>query len=207
MNDMSIKELEDELRTGEREVLDPRPWPRSGARAAGDVRARRALTAVGTAVRGGGRRTRRSRWAGPGGDERTNDDSVPVAEPPPHELSPLAQRALAEIPGAVQVSDWQVVLPSPDAESELLDAGDSPDLEVVGDTVPPDADSYHGVTMFPAHAWPAWLYDGILDYEQSQKDENGSYPVGSTGTGILVESAEPSSACVVTGRSARAARP
>jgi hypothetical protein len=194
MNDMSIRELEVELRSGEREVLDPRALATIRRQGGRRRTTRRALIAVGTAgvvaVVG-----LTLALGGPGGDERTKDDSVPVADPPPHELSHLAQRALDEIPGAVQVSEWQVVLPSPDAKSDYW-MGDPPDREIVGDTVPLDAKSYQGVTMFPADAWPAWLYDGTLDYEQSQQDENGSYPVGSTGTGVLVEVGGAELACV-----------
>ena len=66
----------------------------------------------------------------------------------------------------------------------------------MGDPVPLDAKSYQGVTIYPKRAWPEWLYQGTLDYEQSQKNEDGAYPVGSVGTGILVESGAAELACL-----------
>ena len=197
MKQMSIKELEDTLRSGEREELDSdrlatirQSGGRRGAR-------QRALTGLGAAVLVGMVGLTLAITAT--GDERTNDDTS-VADDPreqqaPKELSPLARRALAEIPGAVQVSEWQVVLPSPDAESSYWAGGLPPGFHIVGATVPMGSDNYHGVTMFPAHAWPEWLYQGTLDYEQSQKDENGSYEVGSVSSGILVDVGEAELAC------------
>jgi hypothetical protein len=124
-------------------------------------------------------------------------DEPPVAkdvQETPEELSPLAQRALREVPGAVQVSEWQVVLPDPGVKSDYW-MGEGP-RRVVGQPVPLDAKTYQGVTMYPAEAWPAWLYQGVLDDEQAQGSEEDGYPVGSTDTGILVESGDAVLACV-----------
>lgn len=190
----SIQELEDELHAGDREVLDGNTLAAIRRRGGRRRTARRALTGAGAAalvaVVG-----LTLALTGPFGD-RPGD--APVAQdPPPKGLSPLAKRALAEIPGAVQVSKSQVVLPDPGVTSDYwaVDDDDRP-MRVLGDPVLLDAKTYQGVTMYPERAWPAWLFDGTLDYEQSQKDEDGGYPVGSTGTGILVESGDAVLACV-----------
>ncbi len=195
MKDMSITELERELHTGEREVLEPRTLAAIRRRGGRRRTTRRALTAVSSA----------GLLAVVGltlaitstGDDRSDGDTA-VADDPreqetPQELSPLAERALREIPGAVQVSHWQVVLPAPDARSRYWSGENR--RQVVGDTVPLDAKSYQGVTMFPERAWPEWLYQGTLDFEQSLKDEDGGYPVGSMDNGILVETGEAELAC------------
>jgi len=198
MNNKSIRELEAELHTGEREVLDPGTL--ATIRRQGDRRrsARRALIAVGTA--GVVAVVGLTLAITTTDDGRSNDNTSAADDPreqePPTELSPLAKRALLEIPGAVQVSDWQVVLPAPDAKSGMWSGEKQVDRQVVGDPVPLDAKSYQGVTIYPERAWPEWLYQGTLDYEQSQKDEDGAYPVGSVGTGILVESGAAELACL-----------
>ena len=198
MKEMSIKELEDTLHSGEREELDSDRLATIRQRGRRRRTTQRALTGLGTAVLVG--TVGLTLAISATGDERTNDDTS-VADDPreqetPKELSPLARRALAEIPGAVQVSDWQVVLPSPDAESSYWAGGWPPGFHIVGATVPMGAENYHGVSMFPARAWPEWLYQGTLDYEQSQKLENGSYEVGSVSNGILVDVGEAELACV-----------
>ncbi len=192
MNDhLTIHELEDQLHAGEREVLDPdtlNTIRRQGSRRRTTVRA---LTAVGTvAVLAAVGLT--VTLVGSDSPSR-GEDRPPVADAP-RELSPLAQRALAEIPGAVQVSDWQVVLPPPDVSSDYW-RGNS-DERVVGRPVALDLKTYQGVTAYPERAWPAWLYEGTLDFEQSLKDDDGGYPVGSTDNGILVESGDAFLACV-----------
>jgi hypothetical protein len=193
MNDLSIKELEAGLHGGEREVLDSTTLAEIRRRGGRRRAARRALTSVGAVVLVGiaGLTLALSGTLG----QRSGDAPMVAKEPTPTELGPLAKRALAEIPGAVQVSKWQVVVPSPDPKSAYWMGGDIPGQEVVGDTVPLDAKSYQGVTMYPAKAWPAWLYEGTQDYERSQGTED-SYPVGSTGTGILVEVGDAELACV-----------
>jgi len=193
MNDRSIKELQDALHASDGEMLDSGTLAairRSGARRRTTARV---LTGVGTSVVVGAVALTLALTGTVGG----GSDEPPVAndvQETPKELSPLAQRALAEVPGAVQVSEWQVVLPAPDAKSDYWVGAGQRDMRVVGE-VPLDAKTYQGVTMFPAEAWPAWLYQGVLDFEQSQKDDEGGYPVGSTDNGILVESGDAVLAC------------
>jgi hypothetical protein len=192
MNDhLTIHELEDRLHAGEREVLDPdtlNTIRRKGGRRRTTVRT---LTAVGTvAVLAAVGLTITLVGSDTGS---RGEDRPPVADAP-RELSPLAQRALAEIPGAVQVSDWQVVLPTPVVDSEYW--YDNGDEKIVGKAIALDAKAYQGVTAYPDSAWPGWLYEGTLDFEQSQKDENGGYPVGSTDNGILVEAGDAFLACI-----------
>ncbi|HWM73770.1 MAG TPA: hypothetical protein VNQ53_08520 [Nocardioides sp.] len=198
MNDLTIQKLEDALQGGDREPLDGDTLASIRRRGGRRRTTQRALTGLGTAVLVGAVGLTLAITAT--GDERTSDNTS-VADDPreqetPTELSPLAQRALREIPGAVQVSDWQIVLPAPDARSRYWQGENQVDRQVVGDTVPLDAKSYQGVTMFSERAWPGWLYQGTLDFEQSLKDEDGSYPVGSLDNGIMVEVGAAELACV-----------
>jgi hypothetical protein len=199
MNNQSINELEDTLHAGETEVLDTEKLAAIRRRGGRRRTALRAVSAVGTAsVVGAVALTLALTGAiGSGGDDAPTVAADPPAAATPKELSPLAARTLQEIPGATQVSAWQVVVPTPGAASEYW-MGDilDEDADVVGATVPLDARSYQGVTGFPKRAWPAWLYQGTLAYEQSQQDENGGVPVGSTDTGVLVDVGDAELACV-----------
>jgi hypothetical protein len=195
MNDLSIKDLEDTLHAGDGEVLDAGTLARIRRTGGRRRTTRRVLTGLGTAVVVGAVGLTLSLTSTIAG----GSDEPPVAHDPqqtPTELSPLAKQALREIPGAVQVSAWQVVLPAPDAKSGYWMGEGQRDSRVVGETVPLDAKSYQGVTMFPAEAWPQWLYQGTLDFEQSQGSEEEGYPVGSTDHGILVEVGDAELACL-----------
>lgn len=192
MNDQSIKELQDALHASDGELLDSGTLAAIRRRGGRRRTARRALAGVGTGILVGtvGLTLALTGTVGAGSDD------PPVAndrQETPKNLSPLAKRALAEIPGAVQVSEWQVVLPAPDATSDYWmgdDVGEGEGRQrVVGHPVPLDAKTYQGVTMFPAHAWPAWLYQGVRDDEQAQGI------VGSTDNGILVEVGDAVLAC------------
>lgn len=192
MNDMSIQELETELRSETVEVLDPGTLA-AIRREGGRRRARtRTLTVLGSAavVAVAGLAIG---WGGSGTDDHSRDPSVAVAEQP-RVLSPLAHRALAEIPGTVQVSEWQVVLPTPAAPSQYFH--DDPAEEVVGEPIDLGARTYQGVTMYPKRAWPEWLYLGVASWEQTQGDDETGYPVGSTDNGILVDAGAAYLACV-----------
>jgi len=186
--DLTINELEDHLHAGEREVLDAATLSAIRRRGGRRRTARRTLIAIGTAATVAVVGLTLTLGM-PGSGDSQPDKATQVADPP-QELDPLAEQALAEIPGAVQVSEWQVVLPPPDAQSDYFH--DSPDSEVVGDPVALAAKTYQGVTMFPAHAWPDWLYQGTLDFEEAQPDP----PVGSMDNGILVEAGDAFLACV-----------
>jgi hypothetical protein len=111
---------------------------------------------------------------GPGGRAV---DPQPAGDP--HELSALAKRALAEIPGATQVSDWQVVLPAPDAGRPL--ASRVGHRDVVTAAIPLGASTYAEVADYPASAFPSWLS-------------------GSTDTGVLVRSGDAELGCVAERR-------
>jgi hypothetical protein len=115
--------------------------------------------------------------------DRGSDVAV-ATDPPaaPRSLSPLAERALAEIPGAVQVSDWQVVLPAP-GKTQFQGPRETPHRPVA---LP--SHTYSGVTSFPRSAFPGWLWDGTEQAEMAAGDEDRGYPVGSSDiTGILVD--------------------
>jgi hypothetical protein len=117
---------------------------------------------------------------------RAEDTSYVDQPAAPKELSPLARRALAEIPGAVKVSDWQVVIPGPESELSSMDEAIPARLIDAG-PIDVGARRYTGVTMFARSAFPAWLYDGVLEIERSEVGDEDGTAVGSTATGIIVD--------------------
>jgi hypothetical protein len=123
-------------------------------------------------------------------------DRSPVAtRPTPTELSPLAKRVLREIPGAVQVSPWQVVIPGPDRSHDFGNQEVPPDLIDAG-PVDIGATHYVGVTSYRPRAFPAWLYDGVQDVERNELADEEGYPVGSTDMGIIVDAGPLDLACM-----------
>ena len=129
----------------------------------------------------------------PGGDSARG---VPAASdaPAPQQLSPLAARALAEIPGAVQVSDWQVVIPPPGPTATGYDEKVTED-DIAAGTITVGS-MYTGVTTFDRSGVPTWLYDAVQRHEQEDLAAGGSHPIGTTDLGVLVETAEADLACV-----------
>jgi hypothetical protein len=130
-----------------------------------------------------------------GGD--TGRDTPPAAQSPdpaPRALSPLAKRVLREVPGATQVSAWQVVIPSPDTAPEWDEAVDVD--EIAAGPIPLGGLHYTGVTAFKRSAFPHWLYDGVQQIEQEELGDEDGYPVGSTEMGILVENGDAELACM-----------
>lgn len=134
-------------------------------------------------------------------DDRTG---VVVAEPTatPKEPSPLAQRVLAEVPGARQVGTWQVVVPGPDADP--WNGMGRERVELVGAPVPLGASAYAGVTAYETGVFPAWLHEGVAAEEKrmgaeqadpDDPDEQNSHPVGSTDMGILVDRGQAALGC------------
>lgn len=123
-------------------------------------------------------------------------DRGPVAVMPaePHRLSTLARRVLREVPGAAQVSDWQVTIPGPGKAPRH----DEPlgDLQLVGAPVSLGGHAYTGVTAYPRGQFPDWLYDEVQRIEQEELGDANGYPVGSTDMGILVDRGQASLACV-----------
>lgn len=120
----------------------------------------------------------------------------------PRALSDLAKRALREVPGAEQVSPWQVVIPAGGA-APRWDRPVDP-AKIVSGPVPLPADSYTGVTAYPRSAFAPWLYEGTATYEREVLgDPDGGYPVGSTDTGILVDSGTLELACLAAGPGGR----
>ncbi len=121
-------------------------------------------------------------------------DEVAVDLPPaPTELSPLAKRALKEVPGATKVSAYQVVLPDPGVPTEMDEPID-PD-RIRTEPIDLGAHAYTGVTLWPRGTFPEWLRAGIARTERAAGDESG-YPVGSMAEGIAVDQGTQSLACV-----------
>ncbi|KRA32734.1 MULTISPECIES: hypothetical protein [unclassified Nocardioides] len=154
-------------------------------------------------IRRQGRRRRRVRTAAVGGaavlavaavsggvmlldGSGRGDDNLLASEPTsqaPAGLTPLAERALAEIPGARQLSPTKVLIPAPDAAHGL------PDIPVTlrGEAVELPEPSYGGVTEYRDGVFPVWLYDGTDKLEMAAGDGN-SQPVGTTDiTGVIVD--------------------
>ena len=160
---------------------------RRARRTAGVTAGALALAAVGGIAAG------LDRLAPPADEQRTaTAPSAPADDP--RELSPLAERVLREVPGARQVSDWQVVIPGPGSapfQGRLV-----PPQRVVGGPVPLGADTYAGVTAYSRADFPAWLYDGVQELEAAAA-QGGAAPVGSTDSGILVRSGAAALACLV----------
>ncbi|MBJ7356216.1 hypothetical protein [Nocardioides sp.] len=132
-------------------------------------------------------------------DDSDVRDRAPVATSPeqPRELSPLAQRALREIPGAVQVSDWEVLLPTPGAGRASGGSEKVPAEYIDAGPVDIGARHYTGVTAFKPGAFPAWLYDGVQDIEMNELgSEEEGYPVGSTEMGIIVDAGPMDLGCM-----------
>ena len=191
MNAMDINELERQLAGDAHEVGRP------------DLEAIRQL----------GRRQRRTRSALVGGvaaltlvggvggaallvdgeDSTAQDRSVvAAATPPPSELSPIAARALAEIPGARQVNSGQVVIPAPEDKLAMAQR-----VEIDGEPAELPRHYYYGVTSYRPSAWPAWLYEGVDEAEQAAGDEDG-WQVGTTDVaGIYVDAGERYLACTL----------
>lgn len=157
---------------------------RIAAGVAGSALAVVAVTGVGLGV------------GGLGGDSTVDRETTVYTPPPaPDELSPLAERVLREVSGAVRVSAGQVVIPGPGTGSRHDQAVDPRD--VAAGPVALDAHTYAGVTSYPRNAFPAWLFDGVQRIEEGElADEDGSYPVGSTAMGILVESGDAQLVCL-----------
>ncbi len=158
-------------------------------------RRRRRLVTVGTAggvvalVAGLG-------WAlGVGGlGSGSSGDQVAVDQPAPTTLSPLAKRALREIPGAKRVSASQVLLPDPNVPTEMDEPLGPDALQTPPIALP--ASAYVGVTLYPAGTFPDWLHDGVQRAERADEDADGGYPVGSLAEGVVVDEGTLFLSCV-----------
>lgn len=132
----------------------------------------------------------------PGGGSEPDDAQVADGSTP--QMRPLAVRALEEVPGAVQVSATEVVIPGPGTPPSL--AGDEDILgpeRFEGETIPLGIHDYQGVTMYDHGELPQWLHQGTEKVEQGElADPDGSYPVGSTETGVLVDAGSVELACM-----------
>lgn len=126
--------------------------------------------------------------AGSGGEDLRGVAARPTG------LTPLQERVLREVPGAERLSVWQVSLPEPDGAVEEFPGIDD-DFRVEGQRFDTGVTSYQGVTLYRRHDFAAWLYDGVLAWEEAAGDEDGQ-PVGSTDMGIAVANGELGLACV-----------
>jgi hypothetical protein len=128
-----------------------------------------------------------------GSDGSAARDATVAAASPAAKLSPLAARALTEIPGARQVNSGQVVIPAPDDKLFMAER-----VEVEGEPAELPRHYYYGVTSYRPSAWPSWLYEGTEAAEQAAADDDGSYGVGTTDvTGVLVDAGERYLACAL----------
>ncbi|MGL5826549.1 MAG: hypothetical protein ACRCYU_17305 [Nocardioides sp.] len=137
------------------------------------------------------------------------------------QLSPLAKRALKEIPGAKQVSATQVVIPAPERldlmaaeltrgpsvealSNKQLAAGETLKVHYTGEPIPMAVHRYAGVTSYPKDAFPAWLHQGISEAEGApnnpedgdvETDEVENYSVGTFAEGVIVDRGPASLVC------------
>lgn len=125
-----------------------------------------------------------------------------VATPPslsPTTLSPLARRALAEIPGAVQISSTRVTIPEPPGATSWAEP--TPILEQFVASGPFDvggAHAYQGVTMYDDGQFPAWLEKGTKEWDEreGQRDDSPGGVIGTTSSGVVVDQGEQQIACI-----------
>lgn len=197
MNDVrTVAELERTLKTSGPELLQPARLHEIRTQGRRRRRTGLALIIAGTAAVVVTASLGVAALTGVGPDRA--DDAQSVSQKPPKEMSALAKRALAEIPGAVQVSGWQVLLPTPVGAQTGVPV-DQPVPESLIDAGPIDIGTRHyiGVTAFRRGAFPAWLYDGISDYEKHVLgSEEEGYPVGSTDIGVVVDGGPMRLACM-----------
>lgn len=189
----TIEQLERDLHDGRREVLDGPDL--ADIRIRGRSRRRVRLASYAGGVAAGIVAAGVLVGVVSDGDPEATD-RAPVATTPT-ELSPLAARALREIPGAVQVSPWQVVLPTPVDGRQQMGDERVPAEYIEAGPVDIGARSYTGVTSFRPAAFPAWLWDGVEHIEKTELgSEDEGYPVGSTEMGIIVDAGPVDLACM-----------
>jgi hypothetical protein len=123
-----------------------------------------------------------------GNDTGRNEDARVATSSPdelsPETLSPLAQRALKEIPGAVQVSDMYVVIPGggtlTPASLASINKKNGYKPNDWSQPVALSAHSYSGVTFagsvekfFPETTVPRWLYEGAKEVIKANEKKHG----------------------------------
>jgi hypothetical protein len=182
----TVDELEDALRGDERDWLSPQRL--SGIRAAGvrRRRGRRALAAGGTAAVAAAVLVIGVVVVGAG----TRGATEVATYPAPERMSELAERALAEVPGAVRVSGSQVTIPRPvDARPRSHPGWTVAPEAVVAAALPLDGHGYSGVTDFRGGSFPGWLAAGASSYARAHGGD-------AYGTGVLVDEGDWYLGCV-----------
>jgi hypothetical protein len=193
-----VDQLERALRDDEPDRLQPARLAEIRTQGLRRRRSRRTVWAVGAAAAVVGLSALAGGVTGAFTEADKGTDRAPVAtRDTPEELSPLAARVLAEVPGAVQVSAWQVLIPAPAGASS--GGGDRiPADHIEAGPVDIGTRDYVGVTSFRERDFPAWLYDGVADYEQNVLGDEDGYPVGSTDIGIVVDAGPQRLACMTS---------
>ncbi len=193
----TVAELEQALRTDRPDLLQPARLSEIRTLGRRRRRARLTVVAVGAAAAVVAGSVGVAALTGAGGDRAK--DVQPAAPESPKEMTALAKRALAEVPGAVQVSGWQVVVAAPAGAgpADMMGGQHVPTDHVAAGPVDIGTRHYTGVTSYDRAAFPAWLYDGIADYEQHVLgDPKEGYPVGSTDIGVVVDGGQMRLACM-----------
>lgn len=128
-----------------------------------------------------------------GGVDSVEDPTTAAAAQPGDDLGQLAQRALAEIPGARKISATRVLIPGP-GQPEM---GSIEDFSMRGTPVALPEVSYGGVTLYRSADFPNWLYDGTDAAEKAAGESDGSHQVGTYDlTGVVVDRGERYLGCV-----------
>lgn len=192
MNETTLELFTEDLQGHSGASLDPQRLAELKSRGARRRRTRTALTAAVTAIAVGGS----TAWLAPGLDGGSRDrDAVALdVAVRPTGLSDLQERVLRDVPGAEQISVWQVVFPEPAGAKDDM-KGARGDFEVQGETFATGVTNYTGVTMYDREAFPGWLYDAVLAIEENAGSASGR-PVGSTDMGLAVANGTLELACV-----------
>ena len=193
---MNVLDLERELRADDR-AAPPTPDRIAAIHRAGrGHRRRRRLTSAGAGASVLALVAGLAWTVGGLADQDATGSDPYLDRPTPTELSPLAERVVRDIPGARQVSAYQVLLPDPDVASDPVLPVDPGLLH--GTPVPLPASAYAGVTSYPRGTFPDWLFTAVRDAEHPG-DDRTSYEVGTFAGGVMVDEGSVALGCVAPG--------
>ncbi len=200
MNDVrTVAELERTLKTGGPDVLQPDTL--AAIRTQGGRRRRARTTGVVAGAAAAAIVASLGVAAVTGGERTGAHDTAPTTQTAlsPATLTPLARRALAEIPGAVQISSTRVSIPEPPGVTSW--AAPAPILDQFVASGPFDvggAHAYQGVTMYDDGQFPAWLEKGAKEWDEREGrgDDHPGGVIGTVSSGVVVDQGDQQIACI-----------
>lgn len=126
---------------------------------------------------------------GEGGSDGASEETPAASRSRADGLTPLQERILREVPGAEQVSSWQVSLPEPaGARGAFGQSLEQEGLELRR-LVEVGVPAYLGVYAYRPDGFPAWLHAGAEAQDRAAGD--------GAGAGILVRAGTLDLGCVV----------